>query len=1106
MTRRSNQSSTSRPTTQRRNQHTNNKTHGPRYNHSSSPYNSPVWVVPKKTDASGAKKWRIVIDFRKLNEKTVGDAYPLPNIIDILDQLGSAKYFSTFDLASGFHQIPMHPNDSAKTAFSTPHGHYQYNRMPFGLKNAPSTFQRLMDQILAGLQGNEIFVYLDDIVIYARSIEEHTIKFKKLMNRLSKAGLTLQPNKCEFLRTEVAYLGHIITQDGVRPNPDKITAVKNYPTPKNPKQIKQFLGLIGNYRRFIPDMSKIAKLINNLLKRNTPFLWTSEHQRAFESLRDILCTEPILQYPDFSKPFVLTTDASNYAIGAVLSQGKIGEDLPIAYTSRALQQAEVNYSTTDKELLAIIFAVKHFRPYLYGRQFTLVTDHRPLIWLNNVKDPTSRLLRWRLTLDEYSYDIVYKKGTTNLNADALSRNPPLQRPTQIFPIDSKRPRSETESSPPNTHKQSKSAHQFPTRRRDTTDEPTDVNPPKRPKFESTSDTSRVSNRPNPPTSIHQPLSVKRPYSTDSSGNPRPRKKPELPPYYDTNTTYTSEHEVEEIRVNTKRPRPSTSSSDAAPGKRHRVLKPELDAASTADQPGSSYGTRPGQTPPYEEFFVDLDFLPLTHSKFIKEIPANLIDRPDHIAHCISADCKTSRGIALQLADRKMIDRSELKSHRPGIADVIVTPHNNRNIYNLDTKRFCSERPTRETFYNTLVDLRNQLHRDRITTLSIPRLGCGLDRLNWNIVRRMIHYVFKDSNITIAICNPENPPIDTSESDSVTRPRTPLTRQRIPPSTTTASPKFKMPESRPPRRPRPASAASPRPPVISPPTSPPTIRSTYTTSSDEGSCDMDSAVTDSDSDSDDYPATPIIRSRAPRSGNPEHPPRGSPRKSPLQDNNDNKACEFEDFMNTIDDITSVPNITETNDGLLMINDNYAHFISADCTWINTPEKQLVEENLVSKEIVENHSYSKFQILTTISKHKYVYTLVVKSLARDKGNLDDLFRALVNLKQTLHKHNTLSVALPIAGTTIDEFRPTVVKKMIHYIFRNSPIRITICLNTTIIPEEGIREDIIRENHESLVGGHQGITKVYRRTREKYFWPHMKEQIRNFVKSCESCQRKN
>lgn len=213
-----------------------------------SPYNSPLWIVPKKADSKGNKKWRLVIDFRALNEKTLGDAYPLPNITDILDQLGSAKYFSVFDLVSGFHQIPMSEADAQKTAFSTPFGHYEFKKMPFGLKNAPATFQRLMDKVLSGLQGIELFVYLDDIVIYASSLTEHNRKFNKLAERLRDANLRLQPDKCEFLRKEVAYLGHIISEQGVKPDPQKIEAVKNFPRPRNPKNVKQFLGLAGYYR------------------------------------------------------------------------------------------------------------------------------------------------------------------------------------------------------------------------------------------------------------------------------------------------------------------------------------------------------------------------------------------------------------------------------------------------------------------------------------------------------------------------------------------------------------------------------------------------------------------------------------------------------------------------------------------------------------------------------------------------------------------------------------------------------------------------------------------------------------------------------------------
>lgn len=402
---------------------------------SSSPWSSPIWVVPKKLDASGKQKWRVVIDYRKLNEVTIGDSYPLPNITDILDKLGHSVYFTTLDLASGFHQIELDPQDVPKTAFNTPYGHYEFLRMPFGLKNAPATFQRAMDNVLHGIQGERCFVYLDDIVVFASSLQEHEQKLTEVFNRLREYGLKIQPDKCEFMRKEVAYLGHIISNEGVKPNPDKIKAVRDFPIPKSCKDIKSFLGLAGYYRRFIPNFSKLTKPLTSLLKKDVPFVWNEEQQQALDACKDILTTAPILQYPDFSRPFNLTTDASKYAIGAVLSQGDVGKDLPIAYASRTLNKAESNYSTIERELLAIVWAVKHFRPYLYGRKFNILTDHKPLIWVMNIKDPGSRLVRWRLKLEEYEYHMEHKAGKANTNADALSR-PPVMNSNIIDLIDS----------------------------------------------------------------------------------------------------------------------------------------------------------------------------------------------------------------------------------------------------------------------------------------------------------------------------------------------------------------------------------------------------------------------------------------------------------------------------------------------------------------------------------------------------------------------------------------------------------------------------------------------------------------------------------------------
>ncbi|CAK9829637.1 Retrovirus-related Pol polyprotein from transposon 17.6 [Anthophora retusa] len=289
---------------------------------SDSPYNSPVWVVPKKSDASGKQKWRIVIDFRKLNELTDQDAYPLPDIDDILSQLGNAKFLSVLDLSSGFHQIPMDENSKKYTSFSTPQGHYHYNRMPFGLKNAPATFQRMMDTALRGLINKHCFVCLDDIIIFGQSIEEHNRNLAIVLQRLKELGLKLQPDKCEFLKPELEYLGHVITAEGVKPNPKKLEAVKNFKLPKTPTDIKSFLGLAGYYRKFIRNFSKIAKPLTDLTKKDTPFRWTEKEQNSFDTLKEKLCSSPVLKFPNFNEQFVLTTDASNEGLGAILSQGK----------------------------------------------------------------------------------------------------------------------------------------------------------------------------------------------------------------------------------------------------------------------------------------------------------------------------------------------------------------------------------------------------------------------------------------------------------------------------------------------------------------------------------------------------------------------------------------------------------------------------------------------------------------------------------------------------------------------------------------------------------------------------------------------------------------
>lgn len=394
---------------------------------SRSAWTAPVWIVPKKTDASGEKKFRMVIDYRKINEKTIADRYPMPEIKYVIDQLKGQKYFTTLDLASGFHQIRMKNSDIEKTAFSINNGKYEFTRMPFGLKNAPAIFQRAIDDVLRGQIGRICYVYIDDVIVFGNSLDEHLRNLNTVLKLLNDANLKVQLDKSEFLHSEIEFLGYVITSDGIRPNQNKIKVINDYPEPRNIKELRGFLGMVGYYRRFVKDFAKIAKPLTNLLRgeRNPSSVkkisLSELEKQCFHKLKNILSSDDILIYPDYNRPFILTTDASDFAIGAVLSQGEIGKDLPIHFASRSLSKTEEKYSVPEKEMLAIFWALQTFRNYLYGSKFKILTDHQPLTFALSPKNTNAKLKRWKAYLEEHDHEIVYKPGKTNVVADALSR-------------------------------------------------------------------------------------------------------------------------------------------------------------------------------------------------------------------------------------------------------------------------------------------------------------------------------------------------------------------------------------------------------------------------------------------------------------------------------------------------------------------------------------------------------------------------------------------------------------------------------------------------------------------------------------------------------------
>ncbi|XP_078235923.1 uncharacterized protein LOC144584201 [Pogona vitticeps] len=387
---------------------------------SSSPWSSPIVLVDKPDGSI-----RFCVDYRKLNRVTTPDAYPMPRLDNLIETIGGCRFISSLDLVKGYWQLRIDPRDQEKTAFCSPFGLYEFRVLSFGLRNAPATFQRLMDQTLAGLSDFTV-AYIDDIGIFSNTWEDHLIHLELVLQRLSAAGLTVKASKCQLGSPEIKYLGHMVGGGVIKPLEAKIEAVRDWPRPNTKKKVKSFLGLVGYYRKFIPRFSEIAAPLTDLTRKTADdrIPWTSDCEAAFQRLKEALINYPVLRAPDFDREFIIYTDASNSGVGAVLCQeDENGDQHPVSYLSRKLQKGERHLATVEKECLAIVYAIQKAKPYIWGRHFILCTDHSPLQWLKTMKTHNSKLMRWALNLQDYDFEVKVVRGSVNCVADALSRRP-----------------------------------------------------------------------------------------------------------------------------------------------------------------------------------------------------------------------------------------------------------------------------------------------------------------------------------------------------------------------------------------------------------------------------------------------------------------------------------------------------------------------------------------------------------------------------------------------------------------------------------------------------------------------------------------------------------
>ena len=634
-----------------------------------SPYSAPAMLVPKKNG-----KLRLVIDYRQLNSQTIKSCWPIPSIEEIFDTLDGSSVFSTIDMSWGFYQLPLDESSQDYTAFSTPFGSFKWLVMPMGLTNSPPTFQNLMEIVLAKLIWKTTVPYLDDCIIFAASPEEHLERVREVLGRFRQANLKINPLKCEFFRTKVHFLGHVISKEGLQVDPTKIAAVKEFPVPINQTQVKSFLGLCSYYRRYIKNFAEIARPLHKASETNSPFKWTTEAEQAFEDLKARLLTTPILAFPTMEDPFILYTDASQLAMGAVLAQVQNGQERAICYASKAFSKSQSKYSATKRELLAMVHFTRYFRHYLLGRKFKIVTDHSALRWLHNFNDPDGLIARWIEKLAAFDYEVQHRPGKSIGHADSLSRIPTesvqlTQECRTGVPGATKMKNCNNDEEWPNAQS-NYSVHLLP---RDTASIPL-----------------QAVIELNEKTNIH---------SKDKTGD-------------------LLEHE------------------------------------------------QPQEKPLQEELVI-------TETGIVKyrEVKGDLFSSSESLAHCISADFKMSSGIARSFKRKFPAQYPEDLSKQTVPLWVQPLPGDGRFLYHLLTKERYYQKPTYTSLRASLEHMRSHAETNDVLKISMPQIGCGNDKLDWDLVRRLIREVFDGSNVCITIYLPpsislesEGPPVETAKDN------------------------------------------------------------------------------------------------------------------------------------------------------------------------------------------------------------------------------------------------------------------------------------------------------------------------------------------------------